>query len=33
MNEINNLEKALEQKIVGCSLCVLINWLYYKKDG
>ena len=33
MDEIKNLKKALEQKIVGCSLCVLFNCLYYEKDG
>ena len=33
MDEITNLKKALEAKIVGCSTCLLFNCLYYKKDG
>ena len=33
MDEIMNLTKALEQKVVGCSTCLLFNCLYYKKDG
>ena len=33
MNKINNIKKALEQKIVGCSTCLLFNCLYYKKYG
>ena len=32
MDEIVNLKKA-GTKVVGCSLCVLINCLYYEKDG
>ena len=32
MDEISNLKKSSGTKIVGCSLCVLINCLYYKKD-
>ena len=33
MNEINNLKKAMERKWSVLSLCVLFNYLYYKKDG
>ena len=33
MNEINNLKKSSGTKVVGVSLCVLFNYLYYKKDG
>ena len=33
MDKITNLKKSTGTKIVGCSLCVLINCLYYKKDG
>ena len=33
MDERKNLKKALKQKIVGCSLYMLFNCLYYKKDG
>ena len=33
MNEINNLKKNSGTKIVGCSLYMLINCLYYKKNG
>ena len=33
MDEIINLNKGSGTKVVGCSLCVLINCLYYKKDG
>ena len=32
MDEIKNIKKFCN-KIVGCSLCVLFNCLYYKKDG
>ena len=32
MDEITNLKKALE-KVVGGSTCLLINCLYYKRDG
>ena len=33
MDEIINLKKDSGMKVVGCSLCILINCLYYKKDG
>ena len=33
MDEIKNLTKALEQKWSVFSFCVLLNCLYYKKDG
>ena len=33
MDEIKNLKRSSGTKIVGCSLCVLFNCLYYKKDG
>ena len=33
IDEISNLKKGYGTKVVGCSLCVLINCLYYKKDG
>ena len=33
MDEITNLKKTSGTKIVGCSTCLLINCLYYKKDG
>ena len=26
-------KKVLKKKLVRCSLCVLFNCLYYKKDG
>ena len=33
MDEIKNLKKSSGTKVVGVSLCVLFNCLYYKKDG
>ena len=33
MKEINNFKKALEQKYSALVHCMLINCLYYKKDG
>ena len=33
MDERSNLKKSSGTKVVGCSICVLINFLYYKKDG
>ena len=33
MDEIVDLKKGCGTKVVGCSLCMLINCLYYKKDG
>ena len=32
MDEITNLKKSTGTEIVGCSLCVLINCLYHKKN-
>ena len=32
MDEIKNLKKSSGTKIAGCSLCMLFNCLYYKKD-
>ena len=33
MDEVINLKKGSGTKVVGCSLCVLISCLCYKKDG
>ena len=33
MEEIINFIKGCGTKVVGCSLCLLFNCLYYKKDG
>ena len=33
MDEITNSKKGSGTKVVGCSLCLLFNCLYYKKDG
>ena len=33
MEEIIIFKKGTGTKVVGCSLCMLINCLYYKKDG
>ena len=33
MDEIKKFRKSSDTKIVGCSLCMLFNCLYYKKDG
>ena len=33
MDEIVKLIKGPRTKVVGCSTCLLINCLYYKKDG
>ena len=33
MDEIVNLKKSTGTKVVGVSLCMLFNCLYYKKDG
>ena len=33
MDEITNLKKGSGTKVVGCSLCLLFNCLYDKKDG
>ena len=33
MDEIVNLKKSSGMKVVGCSTCLLYNFLYYKKYG
>ena len=33
MDETINLKKGSGTKVVGCSLCMLINCLYFEKDG
>ena len=33
MDEINGLKKSSRTKVVGGSICLLSNCLYYKKDG
>ena len=33
MDEITKFKKSFSTKVVGVSLCVLFNCLYYQKDG
>ena len=33
MDEISNLQKSSGMKVVGVSLCMIFNYIYYKKDG
>ena len=33
MDEITNLKKSSGTKVVGVSLCMIFNYIYYKRDG